>query len=82
MKKYLILIPFIFALLFVLLQFSPEPIKFKNVKDFNNNITYFKDDKTGLCFAIIGINVKNRTDAIGLGFTCVPCEKAEKYLDK
>ena len=46
------------------------------------DIQYVKDDRTGLCFGIVASRKSYQTDATGLGVTCVPCEKVEKYLKK
>lgn len=44
-----------------------------------NDISYFKDPRTGLCFAIIGAkdgsNVLDESTSIGMA--CVPCEAIE-----
>jgi hypothetical protein len=47
-----------------------------------SDIQYVKDDRTGLCFGIVASRKSFDTDATGLGVTCVPCEKVEKYLKK
>ena len=38
-------------------------------------LTYFKDSRTGLCFATIASRKTGTANQSGLGLTCVPCEK-------
>jgi sugar/nucleoside kinase (ribokinase family) len=47
-----------------------------------DDLTYVKDDRTGLCFAMVASRKSFDTDATGLGLTCVPCKEVEKYLKK
>jgi hypothetical protein len=54
-----------------------------DTKRFSNKISYFKDDRTGLCFAAVAMKkgampVFNNQN--GVSFTCVPCEKVENYI--
>lgn len=42
-----------------------------------NDITYFKDSRTGLCFAIMASRKTGDASSTGLGMTCVPCEALE-----
>jgi hypothetical protein len=47
-----------------------------------NDVTYFQDPRTDICYAIIGAksgdDFANQSTSIGLA--CVPCEQVEKYL--
>lgn len=43
-------------------------------------ITYFKDDRTNLCFAQLGSNSKDLYTITSI--SNVPCEKVEQYLIK
>ena len=39
-----------------------------------DDLQYFKDDRTGLCFAAVASRKSLSADATGLGLTCVPCD--------
>jgi len=53
-----------------------------NIDVDTNDIKYFKDERTGLCFGIVASRKSFDTDATGLGVTCVPCEKVENHLTR
>lgn len=38
------------------------------------DIIYFKDLRTGLCFGVAASRVYGATSSTGMGMTCVPCE--------
>ena len=52
-----------------------------NIDIDGTDIQYFKDSRTGLCFGAMASRKSFDTDATGLGMTCVPCDKVEKYID-
>ena len=62
----------IIALLFVLSLVACQNSTKSNVEKFDSNITYFKDAKTGLCFAAINSRTYGGSDVTSI--TCVPCE--------
>ncbi len=43
-----------------------------NVEKIENKITYFKDARTGLCFAALNSTTYGGSDVTSI--TCVPCE--------
>lgn len=50
---------------------------------FKKKISYFKDERTGLCFAAVAMKkgaftVTNNQN--GVSFTCVPCDSAKKLI--
>jgi len=48
-----------------------------------NDITYFEDPRTGICYAIIGAREGDSfNESTSIGLTIVPCEKVKKYLKK
>lgn len=59
---------------------NPSKISQKDAEDFAEQITYFKDNRTGLCFAIIATRKTASTDQNGIGLTMVPCESVQAYL--
>lgn len=51
-------------------------------KDTQAKITYFKDEKTGLCFA--SLNVESNTQGgtvTSTSITYVPCDSVKNYLE-
>lgn len=58
-------------------QFSGE----SNVKDIKENLVYFKDEKTNLCFAAINsTNTSSLTETTSI--TCVPCDSLKNVTLK
>jgi len=49
-----------------------------NVAVDSTDIQYFKDERTGLCFAIVASG-RFIEDASGLGFTHVPCDSIPEF---
>ena len=41
-----------------------------------NDVQYFKDGRTGLCFGIVASRKFGEASSTGIGITCVPCEQA------
>lgn len=39
-----------------------------------DDVTYFKDNRTGLCFGILASKKAQSMSSTGLGIACVPCE--------
>lgn len=52
----------------------------KDSKEAEGRITYFKDGRTGLCFA--QVTSHTHSGYIVTSIATVDCEKVEKYLDK
>ena len=78
MKKSLI---FITALL-MLVSCGVHPSKIGNSKKFVDKLTYVRDDRTGLCFAIVGVRKSRNITLNGLGIACVPCAQVKHLLEK
>lgn len=53
-----------------------------NVNIDADDIQYVKDDRTGLCFAIVASRKAMSTDATGLGMACVPCDSLKNVKVK
>ena len=51
-----------------------------NINIDGKDLKYFKDDRTGLCFAIVASRKSFKVSATGLGLTCVPCENVEHLI--
>ena len=63
---------------------SINPSKFSEdqAQDLVDNLTYAKDSRTGLCFAMVASRKTGDTDQTGLGITHVPCEDVAEQLVK
>lgn len=46
------------------------------------DVTYHKDNRTGLCFAAVGSQAALALNSSGLGMTQVPCDQIPKSLLK
>jgi hypothetical protein len=76
----------ILTLLLILIVGVSCGTKTGKVGDVNtDDISYFKDGRTNVCFAIVG--AKKGTDfgpneSTSIGMACVPCEQVEEYLEE
>jgi len=52
---------------------EPSKINKGHAKDMSEKLTYFRDARTGLCFATIASRKSFSTDQSGLGLTRVDC---------
>jgi hypothetical protein len=71
MKKIIIFLGLV--LLLVSCQMSSKP----NVAKVGRNLTYFKDAKTGICFAAVN-SYSNSSGNKYTSITCVPCDSLKK----
>lgn len=81
MKKLFVLLA---VILIAVVAFSSCAVKAskvdqKYVLDYADNLTYFKDHKTGLCYSVVAVKYIIG-DQEGIGMACVPCEEVEEYL--
>ena len=51
-----------------------------NVNFKAEDLVYDKDDRTGLCFAVVASRKAATLETTGLGVTCVPCENVEHLI--
>lgn len=51
-----------------------------NINIDGKDLKYFKDERTGLCFAVVGSRKAFNVNSTGLGLTCVPCEDVEHLI--
>jgi len=51
-----------------------------NVNFKGEDLKYFKDNRTGLCFAVVASRKAASLETTGLGVTCVPCEKVKHLI--
>ena len=51
-----------------------------NIDVDTDDIKYVQDERTGLCFGMVASRKSFKTDATGLGFACVDCEKVKHLI--
>jgi hypothetical protein len=53
-----------------------------DAKKYADRVTYFKDHRTGLCYAMVAISpdINVPGEQNGVGLACVPCDSVEKLL--
>jgi hypothetical protein len=78
MKKMFIIL--CLGFLIVSCDVQPSKISSSDAKDMAEKITYTKDERTGLCFAVIASRKALKANQSGLGLTVVPCEKVERFI--
>jgi hypothetical protein len=54
----------------------------ENAKEFVSEATYTKDNRTGMCYAVVASKTSFINPQQGMSFTWVPCEQAEKFINK
>jgi len=57
---------------------EPSKIEGSHAAKMSTELTYFKDTRTGLCFATIASRKTGDASQSGLGLTCVPCENLKR----
>lgn len=60
---------------------NPSKIGKAEAGKFVDKLTYIKDKRVGICFAIIASRRSFNTDSSGLAITEVSCFKVKKYLE-
>lgn len=60
---------------------KPEPHVFTQPIPTEENIYYFKDERTGICFARVTIKITEHPYT-ATSITAVDCDKVEKFLLK
>ncbi len=71
--KYLLLTTFF---LFTACDINPSKFGKEEAQSFTDSITYVKDSKTGMCFALVASRKTAVASQSGMGISEVPCEKA------
>jgi len=78
MKKILISLVVVMSL-----ALSSCSVNSSEIDNFDTNkISYYKDVRTGICYAVVASRKTGDMSESGLGMTVVPCDKVEKYLKK
>lgn len=74
MRKLIIFTVLIAVLMFLVYGCGTKSAKIQNID--KDDISYFKDIDTGLCFSAVGSRQGADLSGAGtgLGWTCVPCE--------
>jgi len=52
-----------------------------NIDIYGEDVVYFKDSRTGLCFGAVASRKAGNASSTGLGITCVPCEEVEHLIE-
>ncbi len=80
MKKFM----FVIVLALCLLACAPriEKVDSGTAQSVLSNISYIKDSKTGLCYAMFTTTKVGDANSNTVSITWVPCEKVEPYLQK
>jgi regulatory protein YycI of two-component signal transduction system YycFG len=84
MKEIIIIIIILIVLLLGINEIKkPQVNTSTNIKELKNNIEYFKDERTGLCFAVISSSISGyATTSNAVSITCVPCDSIKKTFIK
>ena len=59
---------------------EPSKVTDSNAEDMGSKITYFRDSRTGICFATVASRKTMDTDQSGLGLTQVDCGACASLL--
>jgi hypothetical protein len=51
-----------------------------NIDIDGEDVVYFKDSRTGLCFGAVASRKTADFETTGLGMTCVPCESVKHLI--
>ena len=80
MKKLLLVL--LAALMISTIGCSVEPSKVgkSEATDMSKKLTYFQDERTGLCFAVIATRKTGKASQSGMGMTQVPCENVQDLI--
>ena len=70
--KYLMLVLVVFMLG---CEINPSKFGKDEAQLFANKITYVRDHRTGLCFAVVASRKTGSFDQSGMGISEVPCKK-------
>lgn len=66
----------VFIVLSLIMLVSCQMSERTNVQRVGSNMSYFKDEKTGLCYA--AINSRSTHGGSYTSITCVPCDSLKK----
>lgn len=71
------------VVLFFVIGCDINPSKFGHdeAMSFAENLTYVKDKRTGLCFAIVASRRTGDAEQSGMGITQVPCDIVRHYVE-
>lgn len=74
MKRVFLVMICLCLISFIGCSVEPSKIDKEHAEKMSSKITYFKDKRTGLCFATIASRKTGSTDQSGLGLTYIPCQ--------
>lgn len=61
---------------------NPSKIGSSEAQEFAEKITYVKDHRTNLCFAIVATRKTGDMNSTGMGITEVPCNDVKYLIQK
>jgi hypothetical protein len=59
---------------------NPSKLPQGDANELAEKLTYTKDERTGLCFAVVASRKTAHASQSGLGLTEVPCDKVERFI--
>lgn len=79
MKKLFLLI----SLVFIISACDINPSKFgrDEANEMASNLTYTKDNRTGLCFAFVASRKTGNLSQTGMAMTEIDCDKVKTFLE-
>ena len=83
MRKNFFLFAFIVSCFFISsCNVNPSEVTDDYAKNFVKKVKYAKDERTGLCYAMVATRETGSTDQNGISWTWVPCDSVQKFLVK
>lgn len=82
MKKILLFVFILSSFCIVSCSVNPSEVTDGYAKKFVDKVKYIKDERTGLCYAIVATRETGNTDQNGISWTWVPCDSVQKFLVK
>lgn len=82
MKKISLMTIAVICFFVVSCRINPSEVSDSYAKEFVEKVKYIKDERTGICYAIVATRMAGSADQNGISWTWVPCDSVEKYLIK
>lgn len=83
--KNFVFLPLIFmavSILFTSCSVNPSKVDADYAKKFIKEATIVKDERTGLCYAVVGTRMTANFSQNGISWTWVPCDQVKQFIDK
>lgn len=82
MKKMIIAAIMVGSLFLVGCSVNPSELSDGYVRNFARTTKYVKDERTGICFAVVASRATGGLTSTGVAMATVPCEKVGSMLVK